>query len=79
MNSPHQEKSLLRIQEVASLTKLSRSAIYSYVKQGLFPPPIKVGKRAVRWRSSDIQQFIELAEPTRNQEKERGILAEIPR
>ena len=49
---------LLRLQEVKSRTGLSRSYLYALVQQGNFPKPVKIGKRAVAWKSSEIDQWI---------------------
>lgn len=50
---------LLRRPEVENRTGLSRSTIYELVKEGRFPRPVKLGKRAVAWRESDIAAWIE--------------------
>lgn len=50
---------LLRRREVENRTGLSRSTIYLWMSDGLFPKPRKIGPRAVAWRESDIQEWIE--------------------
>lgn len=50
---------ILRMREVSGLTGLSRSTIYRNVWQGSFPPPLKLGTRAVGWRESDVERWIE--------------------
>ncbi|WP_148863271.1 helix-turn-helix transcriptional regulator [Marinobacter fonticola] len=50
---------LLRRREVENRTGLSRSTIYLWMSDGLFPKPRKIGPRAVAWRESDIQAWIE--------------------
>ncbi|AZQ69190.1 AlpA family transcriptional regulator [Silicimonas algicola] len=50
---------LLRRGEVETRTGLSRSTIYAWMKQGEFPQPLKLGARAVRWRSGDISAWLE--------------------
>ena len=49
---------LLNIGEVGKLVSLSRSAIYDLQKQGVFPKPVKIGEKAIRWRASTIQSWI---------------------
>jgi prophage regulatory protein len=49
---------LLRRTSVQAITGLSRSSLYAAVKAGTFPPPLKIGKRAVAWRTSDINTWI---------------------
>ena len=53
------EERLLRRREVEDITGLSRSTIYRMVKTGQFPPPVRVGPKAVRWRLSDIIAWLE--------------------
>lgn len=38
---------------------VSRSTWWAGVKTGRFPPPVKLGARAVAWRASDIAALIE--------------------
>ena len=52
---------LLRLSEVQCLVGLKKTAIYSRVNAGLFPEPIKLGERCVRWRVEDIDRW--LADP----------------
>jgi len=49
---------LLRLPAVMSQTGLRRAAIYARVRDGLFPPPVKIGKRAVAWPESEVQAWI---------------------
>ena len=49
---------LVRLTEVIDTTGRSRSSIYSDIKEGVFPKPIKIGKRAVAWPSEDITKWI---------------------
>ncbi|MGD9671560.1 MAG: helix-turn-helix transcriptional regulator [Hyphomicrobiaceae bacterium] len=50
---------LLSIGEVTTIVGASRSTIYAWLKQGLFPPPIRIGPRRVAWRTSEIQAWID--------------------
>ncbi|WP_438820013.1 helix-turn-helix transcriptional regulator [Burkholderia lata] len=38
---------------------MKRSTIYQRIQDGTFPRPIRLGERAVGWRASDIEQFLE--------------------
>jgi prophage regulatory protein len=51
-------EALLRRNAVERRTGLKRSTIYSMMKLGRFPMPLRVGVRAVRWRESDINEFV---------------------
>ncbi|WP_186258576.1 helix-turn-helix transcriptional regulator [Burkholderia gladioli] len=51
-------KAIMRREEVERVTGICRSTIYSRVKDGTFPPPLKIGPRAVGWRVVDIDAFL---------------------
>ncbi|MEQ5837456.1 AlpA family phage regulatory protein [Marinobacter sp. NFXS9] len=51
--------SLMTLREVSGIVKLSRTSIYRKEKTGDFPRAIRLGARALRWRKSDIQGWIE--------------------
>ncbi len=50
---------IYRRPDVESLVGLSRSTIYAMIADGTFPKPIKLGKRAVGWRQSDVLTWLE--------------------
>lgn len=50
---------LLRRPQVEEMTGLSRSSIYAKIAEGTFPRPVQIGARAVAWRSSDIQAWMD--------------------
>ncbi len=50
---------LLRRREVEERTGLSRASIYRRIGDGKFPPPVRVGSMAVRWKESDITAWIQ--------------------
>ena len=49
---------LLRRSELEKTLQISRSSIYAMMSEGTFPKPIKLGRRAVGWRSSDIEKWL---------------------
>ena len=49
---------LLKLPEVLTGTKTSRSFVYAGVKDGTFPAPLKIGKRAVAWTAESIDAWI---------------------
>ncbi|MFP4649170.1 MAG: helix-turn-helix transcriptional regulator [Halorhodospira sp.] len=53
----HQQR-LLRRPEVEQITGLARATIYEQIRSGDFPAPLKIGKRAVAWRLSDIEAWL---------------------
>ena len=44
--------------QVETRTGLSRSTIYQYIKDGVFPKPVPLGPRAVGWLESDVSEWI---------------------
>ena len=49
---------LLRFPDVINRTGLKRSSIYTRLKEGTFPKPIKIGERAIAWIESEIDAYI---------------------
>lgn len=52
------EPAFLRRKQVETRTGLSRSTIYQYIKDGIFPKPIPLGPRAVGWLESEVSAWI---------------------
>lgn len=50
---------LLRRRQVEEITGLSRSSIYRLMRTQEFPLAVKVGPAAVRWKKSDITNWLE--------------------
>ncbi|HCU89252.1 MAG TPA: DNA-binding protein [Gammaproteobacteria bacterium] len=60
-------ETILRRPDVEKRCGLSRSTIYQLMTEGRFPRPLKLGKRAVGWRESDVADWLEAlptSEPT---------------
>jgi prophage regulatory protein len=49
---------MLGLKAVVAATGISRATIYVLMSEGAFPRPRRVGKRAVRWNSSEIQEWL---------------------
>jgi len=49
----------LRTRQVLALTGLSRATIYNMMKAGTFPPQTVLGARAVAWRESEINTWMD--------------------
>jgi prophage regulatory protein len=49
---------ILRLPEVKTRTGLSRSSIYSFIKESKFPKSVNIGIRSVGWLESDINSWI---------------------
>lgn len=52
------EHRIMRRAEVESKTGFKRAHIYSLIKDGKFPRPLRLGVRAVGWDSVEIEQWI---------------------
>jgi prophage regulatory protein len=52
-------KKILRLNKTMEATGLSRSSIYSFIKQKQFPAQVNIGKRAVGWYSEDISNWLD--------------------
>ena len=50
---------ILRRKDVEEIVGLSRSTIYKLMSTGAFPRSFRLGPRAVGWRLSDIEAWIE--------------------
>lgn len=60
---------ILRLPAVQEVTGKSRSGIYSDIALGLFPAPVRLGRRAVGWRADDLAVWLancESSRPARN-------------
>lgn len=55
---PTSPNDLIRREEVINMVGLSRSTIYTLMKNSEFPLSIKLSERSVAWRRGDIQNWI---------------------
>jgi prophage regulatory protein len=51
------QRVLARLPTVLKMTGLGRSTIYRWIADGSFPPPVRLGPRAVAWRCSDLDEW----------------------
>ena len=49
---------LLTYHDVEARVNISRSAIYRMMRAGIFPLPLKLGSKTVRWHESEIAEWI---------------------
>ena len=49
---------LLTIDEVAELFHCSRKTVRRSWNAGLIPKPIRIGRRSIRWRREELEEFI---------------------
>jgi prophage regulatory protein len=50
---------VLRLPAVIQLVGLSRSSIYLLIQQNAFPKPVQLSTRAVGWRHSDVETWLD--------------------
>jgi prophage regulatory protein len=46
---------MLRLPEVLAARRCGKSKLYYDIRQGRFPPPIKLGARLAVWPSTDVE------------------------
>lgn len=58
-NETHEIKTrLLTFDEVHKRTGIKKSSAYAKMAKGLFPKPVRIAARSVRWVESDIDDWI---------------------
>jgi len=50
---------LIKLPELIKIVQKSRASIYADMSAGLFPSPVRTGKRSVAWRYDDIATWIQ--------------------
>lgn len=55
------ETGFLRLQQVLAVYPIGKSSFYLGIKQGKYPPPVKLGPATSAWRVEDIRALIERA------------------
>jgi len=49
----------LKLPDVVQITTLGRSTIYRLMDEHKFPRPVRLTEKAVAWKMSDIEQWME--------------------
>lgn len=57
-SGPDLGERLLSRPQVEAKCAMSRSAIYSAMREGDFPLPIRIGRQAVRWKLTELDAWI---------------------
>ena len=50
---------LLRLNQVLARVPISRATWYAGIRDGRFPPPVKLGVRISAWRERDIRELLD--------------------
>lgn len=53
---------LIRMKELKSFVGLGHAHIYVLIAANKFPKPVQISRRAVGWRSDEVQEWIEARE-----------------
>lgn len=56
---PLSEDRLLKVSELAEFLGVYPSTIYRWLRRGMLPQPFEIGEKAVRWRQSEIEKWLE--------------------
>ena len=59
MQSKSQDVHFYRLSQLKEKLSVSRSSIWSWVKEGSFPKPIKLGKNCTAWNSEDVHAWVQ--------------------
>ena len=57
-NTPSQQR-IVRLPEVVDRVGMSRGSVYRLMTIGRFPKSVKLSERAVGWRESDLNDWLE--------------------
>ena len=49
----------LRLPQVLEIIPVSRSTWWAGVKEGIYPQPVRLGRRITAWKLSDIRRLID--------------------
>ena len=70
---------LLRLPDVLKITGLARSTLYLQIRQGVIPPPVKLGERCVAWPKHEIAAITAARIAEKTKEEIRQIVAQLQR
>jgi prophage regulatory protein len=63
---PPDQDQLLTVTDVLNVTGFkSRTTIYRRVRKGSFPCPYHIGAGKIRWRSADVEEWLNGLQPRR--------------
>ena len=61
MQDVYGESQLLRLPEVLKILRIGRTAFYEGIKLGIYPKPIRLGKRTAVWLYRELKEVIKQA------------------
>ena len=54
---------LLTVREVARRLALATRTVWKWSRSGQLPPPVRLGRRTLRWRAAEIERYVEEMQP----------------
>ncbi|TAN11541.1 MAG: AlpA family phage regulatory protein [Burkholderiaceae bacterium] len=54
---PRTVAGFIPLRGVCNTTTKSKPTIYRWVREGIFPAPVKIGPNSVAWRTEDVQAW----------------------
>lgn len=70
-------RTILRCPAVIQKCGRSRSALYLDIQQGLFPPPISLGLRAVGWPDDEVDRLNDARIAGKTKDEIRALVARL--
>ncbi|WP_427913903.1 helix-turn-helix transcriptional regulator [Ramlibacter sp. MMS24-I3-19] len=61
MQDVYGDSQLLRLPEVLKVLRIGRTAFYEGIKLGIYPKPIRMGKRTAVWLHGELKDVIKQA------------------
>jgi predicted DNA-binding transcriptional regulator AlpA len=52
-------ETLCSIEEIAQACYVSTQTVRNWVERGIMPQPIRIGRRCLRWRASEIEAWLQ--------------------
>lgn len=53
---------LLKLKDVMRIANVGKTSVYRLMAEERFPKPVRVGPSGVRWRATEVQQWIDRLE-----------------
>jgi prophage regulatory protein len=69
----------LRLKKVMDVMGISRSTVYLRIKQGLMPPPVKLGERCSAWPNYEISAINAARVAQKSDSEIRELVAHLQR
>lgn len=54
---------IIRLPELLEITGASRSTLYRWIREGCFPPPVRLGPNSTGWPQSQVREWLDSLQP----------------